>query len=160
MLKSHLMKKDRTALRNACLLIFLLNWTGMVYSQQLSVTGTVTDVSSGLVIPGTNITIKGSTLGTISDQNGNYTIAVNSSDAVLLYSFIGYLSQEIQVNNRTIINIGLNPELVDLAARLQRCLGTKVNIKPQARGGKGGKIEISYYSSEEFERLLDLFEGR
>jgi ParB family chromosome partitioning protein len=54
----------------------------------------------------------------------------------------------------------LDPELADLAARLQRCLGTKVNIQPQGRGGKGGKIEISYYSPEEFERLLDLFEGR
>jgi len=54
----------------------------------------------------------------------------------------------------------LDPEMVDLAARLQRSLGTKVNILPQARGGKGGKIEISYYSSDELERLLDIFEGR
>lgn len=54
----------------------------------------------------------------------------------------------------------IDPEFADLAARLQRCLGTKVNIQPQARGGKGGKIEISYYSPEEFERLLDIFEGR
>jgi ParB family chromosome partitioning protein len=54
----------------------------------------------------------------------------------------------------------IDPELADLAARLQRCLGTKVNILPQARGGKGGKIEISYYSAEEFERLLELFERR
>ncbi len=54
----------------------------------------------------------------------------------------------------------IDHELVDLAARLQRCLGTKVNILPQARGGKGGKIEIRYYSAEEFERLLELFERR
>ncbi len=54
----------------------------------------------------------------------------------------------------------IDPELEDLAARLQRCLGTKVNIKPQVRGGNGGKIEISYYSPEEFERLLDIFEAR
>lgn len=54
----------------------------------------------------------------------------------------------------------IDPELADLAARLQRSLGTKVSIQPQARGGKGGKIEISYYSPEEFERLLDIFEGR
>ena len=53
----------------------------------------------------------------------------------------------------------IDPELADLAARLQRCLGTKVSIQPQARGGKGGKIEISYYSPEEFERLLAVFEG-
>ena len=54
----------------------------------------------------------------------------------------------------------IDPELADLAARLQRCLGTKVNILPQTRGGKGGKIEISYYSAEEFERLLELFERK
>jgi ParB family chromosome partitioning protein len=51
----------------------------------------------------------------------------------------------------------VDPELADLAARLQRSLGTKVSIQPQARGGKGGKIEISYYSSEELERLLEIF---
>ena len=54
----------------------------------------------------------------------------------------------------------VDPELVTLAERLQRSLGTKVNIQPQARGGKGGKIEISYYSPDELERLLDIFEGR
>lgn len=54
----------------------------------------------------------------------------------------------------------IDPELADLGARLQRCLGTKVNIHPQSRGGKGGKIEISYYSLEEFERLLEIFERR
>lgn len=54
----------------------------------------------------------------------------------------------------------LDPEMVDLAARLQRSLGTKVSILPQARGGKGGKIEISYYSPDELERLLDIFEDR
>jgi ParB family chromosome partitioning protein len=52
----------------------------------------------------------------------------------------------------------IDPELADLAARLQRSIGTKVSILPQARGGKGGKIEISYYSAEELERLLEFFE--
>jgi len=54
----------------------------------------------------------------------------------------------------------VNPELDELVARLQRSLGTKVNIHPQSRGGKGGKIEINYYSAEELERLIDLFESR
>jgi ParB family chromosome partitioning protein len=50
-----------------------------------------------------------------------------------------------------------NPELVEIAARLQRRLGTQVRIVPQARDGKGGKIEITYYSAEELERLLEWF---
>jgi ParB family chromosome partitioning protein len=50
-----------------------------------------------------------------------------------------------------------DPELTDIAARLQRRLGTQVKIVPQSRGGKGGKIEIAYYSAEELERLLEWF---
>jgi ParB family chromosome partitioning protein len=50
-----------------------------------------------------------------------------------------------------------DPELADVAVRLQRRLGTQVRIVPQPRGGKGGKIEIAYYSAEELERLLEWF---
>ena len=50
-----------------------------------------------------------------------------------------------------------NPELTELAARLQRRLGTQVRILPGGRGGKGGRIEIAYYSAEELERLLEWF---
>lgn len=50
-----------------------------------------------------------------------------------------------------------DPELTDLAVRLQRKLGTQVRIVPQPRGGKGGRIEIAYYSAEELERLLEWF---
>ena len=56
--------------------------------------------------------------------------------------------------------MNVDPELVDLATRMQRSLGTKVNILPQARGGKGGKIEIKFYSFEELERLMELFEAK
>jgi ParB family chromosome partitioning protein len=50
-----------------------------------------------------------------------------------------------------------DPELTAQAARLQRRLGTQVRIVPKARGSKGGKIEIAYYSAEELERLLEWF---
>jgi ParB family chromosome partitioning protein len=53
-----------------------------------------------------------------------------------------------------------DPQLTDLAVRLQRQLGTQVRILPGARGGKGGKIEIAYYSAEELERLLEWFAAR
>ena len=53
-----------------------------------------------------------------------------------------------------------SPELTDLAVRLQRQLGTQVRIRPQPRGGKGGRIEIAYYSAAELERLLEWFGAR
>lgn len=55
---------------------------------------------------------------------------------------------------------GADLELTELAARLQRRLGTQVRIHPKGRGGKGGRIEIAYYSAEELERLLDWLDGR
>jgi ParB family chromosome partitioning protein len=51
----------------------------------------------------------------------------------------------------------VNPELVEMAASLQRRLGTQVKILPKGRAGAGGKIEIAYYSAEELERLLEWF---
>lgn len=54
----------------------------------------------------------------------------------------------------------VDPELADLAARMQRALGTKVSIHPQARGGKGGRIELHYYSADELERLIELLKVR
>jgi ParB family chromosome partitioning protein len=53
-----------------------------------------------------------------------------------------------------------DPELAALADRLQRRLGTQVRILPTQRGGKGGRIEIAYYSAEELERLLEWFAGQ
>jgi ParB family chromosome partitioning protein len=54
----------------------------------------------------------------------------------------------------------VDPQLADLAGRLQRKLGTKVEIQLKARGTRGGKIEISFHSAEELERLLEWFEIR
>ncbi len=54
----------------------------------------------------------------------------------------------------------IDPGLADLTARLQRKLGTKVNLQVKGRGDRGGKIEIVFHTAEELERLLEWFEGR
>ena len=66
--------------------------------QNSVVNGIVTD-DNGEPLPGVNITEKGTTNGTITDLNGHYTIMVSGPGAVLSYSFIGYLSEEIAVGN-------------------------------------------------------------
>ena len=82
-------------------------------SAQLNpVKGMVTD-EQGLGIPGVNILIKGSTNGTISDLDGNYTLTPSPSD-ILVFSFIGYISQEITVGNRTVINVNLKQQTLDV----------------------------------------------
>ena len=75
-------------------------------AQSISVSGTITDVED-LPVPGVNIMVKGTLTGTASDANGRYTISVPNSDAVLVFSSIGFASQEIAVGNRTSINVTL-----------------------------------------------------
>lgn len=58
------------------------------------------------------------------------------------------------------VKSGPDPALLDLTARLQRKLGTKVNLQVKGRGERGGKIEIVFHSAEELERLLEWFEAR
>ena len=82
-----------------------------VISQQ-KITGKVTD-TQGEPLPGVTVVIKGSTIGTITDLDGNYSIEASTGD-VLIYSFIGLQSQEITVNNRSEIDVELRSDIIGL----------------------------------------------
>lgn len=77
-----------------------------IAQQKIEVKGTVTDATDKLPIIGATVLERGTTNGTITDMDGNYKIEVNPR-AVLEYSYIGYLTQYIAVNWRTIINVEL-----------------------------------------------------
>jgi TonB-dependent starch-binding outer membrane protein SusC len=78
-----------------------------IYAQSVSnVKGTVTD-ESGIPLPGVSIIVKNTTKGTATDFDGNYAIDVKSND-VLVFSFLGYKTQEIAVNGKSTINLSLN----------------------------------------------------
>jgi len=75
--------------------------------QQLNISGTVTDGSTGNAVPGVNIVVKGTQIGVISDANGKYSITVPDKNAVLVFTFIGYDLQEVPVAGRSIIDVAL-----------------------------------------------------
>ena len=72
----------------------------------LKVNGTVID-DQGEVVIGATIQLKGTSVGAVTDENGKFSIEVPNDKAVLIISFVGYEAQEIQVGNRTEINIKL-----------------------------------------------------
>ena len=82
--------------------------------QQLTVTGRVTDTSTGEALPGVSIVVKGTAIGINSDLNGDYSINIPSSNATLVFSFIGYITQETVVSGRTRINIGMAVDVTAL----------------------------------------------
>ena len=88
------MKKKTNLLLLFCTLFFAFN-----LHAQTSVDGKVTDVDSSDPIAGVNVVVKGTSTGTASDFDGNFSIAVNQGD-VLVFSYVGYSTQEITYNGQ------------------------------------------------------------
>jgi iron complex outermembrane receptor protein len=92
-------------MKNKILLILLIFSVSFTFAQQI-VTGTITD-QNGMSIPGVNVLEKGTSNGTTTDFNGNYSITVND-DVILVFSYVGYATREESVNGRTQINVALS----------------------------------------------------
>src|SRR6266581_1475342 len=73
-------------------------------SPQRIVSGTVID-ETGLALPGVTIKIQGTSRGVITDKDGKYSIQVNNNTEVLVFSFVGYLSQKIVIGEKTVLDI-------------------------------------------------------
>ncbi|MEX2234149.1 MAG: carboxypeptidase-like regulatory domain-containing protein, partial [Cyclobacteriaceae bacterium] len=91
--------------------------------QETRVTGRVTSVEDNAGLPGVSIVVKGSQQGTITDAEGNYSISVPNSNATLVFSFIGFTEQELPLNGRTIVNLGLEPSMEQLNEVVVTALG-------------------------------------
>jgi len=81
-----------------------------IYAQSAPITGKVTG-ENGEGLPGVTVLIKGTTNGSATDANGNFSLNAPSNAGTLVVSFIGYVTQEIAVNNQTIINVSLAPDV-------------------------------------------------
>jgi len=91
----------------------LLFFSLLTFGQSKTVTGLVTDDANSPLV-GVNVVIKGTTTGTVTNENGKYSINVPSADAVLLFSFIGYQSEEITVGEKNQIDVKLILDMVSL----------------------------------------------
>jgi TonB-dependent starch-binding outer membrane protein SusC len=96
------------------LAVLLLFVTTMAWSQSRTVTGKVVSAEDGTGLPGVNIIEKGTNNGTATDADGNYSINVGDN-ATLVYSFVGYSSQEVVVAGQSSININLQPDVTSLS---------------------------------------------
>lgn len=98
--------------------------------QQIVVSGTVKDASTGQPMPGVNIIVNGTTIGVLTDLNGKYSITVPNPNAVLTISFVGYVPREITLAGQKVIDVSLVQSLVDLQEVVVVGYGTqkKVNL--------------------------------
>ena len=106
----------RNELKKTRIILLLCLWMIMsmqAIAQSVQVKGKVTDASTNEALPGVNILVKGTTIGTISGVDGGYSLTVPKG-GTLVFSFLGYLAEEVVVGEQTTINISLAPELTKL----------------------------------------------
>ena len=78
------------------------------------VSGSIIDGTSRETLPGVNVLVKGTSTGTITNIEGEYSLEVPGPESVLIFSFVGYLVQEITVENQEIINVNLIQDVAQL----------------------------------------------
>jgi len=91
----------------------IIAW-GDARAQDRTVSGRVTSSEDGSPIPGVNVVIKGTAVGTVTDANGTYSISTPSSEGILVFSFIGFASQEIEIGQRATIDVQLSQDITQL----------------------------------------------
>lgn len=126
--------KHSTIQKLLCLLLLISPIFAL--AQERTVTGKVTDAENGDNLPGVNIIIKGTSVGTSTDANGSYSLSVSGDNAVLVFTFIGYATTEAAVGNQTIINQTLTSDVRALEEVVVVGYGTQ--RKADLTGAVGG----------------------
>jgi TonB-linked SusC/RagA family outer membrane protein len=108
----------RTALpqwrREFTLIVAFVCLAVSAWAQERTIRGSVTDGDTDEPLPGVNVIIKGTTVGTITDIEGAYTLSIPNDANTLVFSSIGYVTQEIAINNQSEINLTLATDVTSL----------------------------------------------
>ncbi|MDY7396806.1 TonB-dependent receptor [Aureibaculum sp. 2210JD6-5] len=141
--------------KNLFKLLVILLFPAMVMAQQ-SITGVVTD-KDGMALPGASVVEKGTTNGVVTDFDGNYSITLKGEQSTLIFSFIGYDSQEIAVGDKTTINVSLSEDAQQLNEVVVIGYGT-VNKKDLT--GAVTSIKPTEEAVEQSRGIEDVIKGR
>ncbi len=129
--------------RLSALLALLMLVTLFVQAQPRQVTGTVTGSDDGMPLPGVSIQVKGTTSGGSTDMDGKFSLNVPAGANVLVFSFVGYKAQEVEIGDRTIVNVILETESLKVEEVIVTALGIKRSEKATGyaiQGVKGDEI--------------------
>jgi TonB-linked SusC/RagA family outer membrane protein len=94
-------------------------------SQTVQISGTVTSTEDGLALPGVNVTVKGTTIGAITDTNGRYTLTAPSNAKALTFSFVGYRTIEVPIAGKTRIDAALQQDVFNVEEVVVVAYGTQ-----------------------------------
>lgn len=108
-------------------------------AQNVQITGNITDSDDGSALPGVSVVVKGTTIGTVTDFNGDFVLDVPQSATTLVFSFIGMVTQQVEIGGRTSVNIVMLQDQL----RLDEVVVTAVGISRQQKAIGYSVVEIS-----------------
>src|SRR6218665_1039577 len=108
-------------------LVTVLTFCAADVLAQRTVTGRVTSAEDGSSLPGVNVVVKGTTTGTVTDANGAYSLAVPDGGNVLVFTFIGLSTQEIDIAGRAVVDANLEADVTQLTEVVVTALGIERN---------------------------------
>ena len=85
------------------------------WAQERVISGKVTSSDDGSSIPGVNVLLKGTTNGTVTDSDGGYKLTVPGGDGALVFSFIGFQTQEVSIGDRSVVDVTLGSDVTQLS---------------------------------------------
>jgi TonB-dependent starch-binding outer membrane protein SusC len=137
-------------------LILLIFCMVQSYAQERTITGKITGVD-GIGLPGATVQIKGTSRGLISDIDGNYSIKITSSESVLVFSYIGFMSREFPVENKTVIDVTLEEDV----QRLDQVLVVGYGVQKKSLvTGAISKLDEKDISSVKVARIDQALQGK
>jgi TonB-linked SusC/RagA family outer membrane protein len=129
-------------MRKLQLLFLMLFSSSILFAQVRTISGTITE-SSGSPLPGVNVVVKGTATGTVTDVEGKYTLEIPETAQVLVFSSVGYVSEEMEIGNQSVINFSLVEDITALEEIVVVGYGTqkKENLTGSVEQVKGATIE-------------------
>ena len=99
-------------------------------AQDVTVSGTVVSADDSMGLPGVNVVVKGTTTGTVTDFDGNYSIVAPSANSTLVFTYIGFTAQEIPINGKTQLDVTMSEDAaaLDEVVVVLRTLGLTVEL--------------------------------
>ena len=95
----------------------------LIQGQGVQVAGNVTGADDGAALPGVSVVVKGTTIGAVTDFEGNYAISVPDASATIMFSFVGMLTQEVVLSGQTVVDVILESTSMELDEVVVTALG-------------------------------------
>ncbi len=138
--------------------LVLIPYTEVAAQDTHKVTGKVTSAVDGSALPGLSVVVKGSTKGAVSDINGDFIIEVDDENATLLFSFIGFIPQEIEIQGRSVIDVVMEPSVESLDEVVVTALG--IRREEKSLGFSVGKVSGEELTRVAQENVLNSMAGK